>query len=172
MLSFLIPRHRLSEAPGPSQAAWLWYTLCTSVSLEDRCWNPDVHLWLSPCPEAELSSHDAHRGHKAEGMNGPSLTEDVFWGFPCGSVVKNPPANAGDAGDMVFNPWVEKIPRRREQLPTAIFWPGELHGLCNPWGHKELGTTEPLSLQLKKSPHSNEDPAEAKTEDEMVGWHH
>ena len=22
------------------------------------------------------------------------------WGFPCGSVVKNPPARAGDAGDM------------------------------------------------------------------------
>ena len=61
-----------------------------------------------------------------------------------------------------LDPWVGKIPRRREQLPTAIFWPGELHGLCNPWGHKELGMTEPLSLQLKKSPHSNEDPAEAK----------
>ena len=43
-------------------------------------------------------------------MNCPALTEDVFWGFPCGSVAKNPPANAGDAGGMVFSPWVEKIP--------------------------------------------------------------
>ena len=28
-----------------------------------------------------------------------------------------------------FNPWVEKIPWRRERLPTSVFWPGEFHGL-------------------------------------------
>ena len=27
-----------------------------------------------------------------------------------------------------FNPWVGKIPWRREQLPTPVFWPGEFHG--------------------------------------------
>ena len=27
-----------------------------------------------------------------------------------------------------------------------VFWPGELHGLCNPSGHKESDMTEPLSL--------------------------
>ena len=27
------------------------------------------------------------------------------------------------------NPWVGKIPWRREQLPTPVFWTGELHGL-------------------------------------------
>ena len=26
-------------------------------------------------------------------------------------------------------PWVGKIPWRRERLPTAVFWPGEFHGL-------------------------------------------
>ena len=26
-------------------------------------------------------------------------------------------------------PWVGKIPWRREQLPTPVFWPGEVHGL-------------------------------------------
>ena len=45
-----------------------------------------------------------------------------------------------------FDPWVEKIPWRREQLPTPVFWPGEFHGLYNPWGHKEPDTTERLSL--------------------------
>ena len=35
-----------------------------------------------------------------------------------------------------FNPWVGKIPWRREQLPTPEFWPGEFHGLCSPWGWK------------------------------------
>ena len=28
-----------------------------------------------------------------------------------------------------FNPWVGKIPWRRERLPTPVFWPGESHGL-------------------------------------------
>ena len=46
-----------------------------------------------------------------------------------------------------FNPWVRKIPWRREKLPTPVFWPGEFHGL-SPWGHKELGLTERLSLSL------------------------
>ena len=44
-----------------------------------------------------------------------------------------------------FDPWVGKIPWRREQLPTPVFWPVEFHGLCSPWDHKELDTTEQLS---------------------------
>ena len=32
-----------------------------------------------------------------------------YLGFPGGSVVKNPPASAGDAR-REFNPWVRKIP--------------------------------------------------------------
>ena len=34
----------------------------------------------------------------------------------------------------------------RERLPTPVFWPGELHGLYSPWGHKESDMTEGLSL--------------------------
>ena len=30
----------------------------------------------------------------------------------------------------VFDPWVGKIPWRRERLPTLVFWPREFHGLC------------------------------------------
>ena len=46
-----------------------------------------------------------------------------------------------------FNPWVRKIPWRREWLPTPVFLPGELHGQWSlmgysPWGRKELDTTE------------------------------
>ena len=26
-----------------------------------------------------------------------------------------------------FDPWVGKIPWRREKLPTPVFWPGEFH---------------------------------------------
>ena len=47
-----------------------------------------------------------------------------------------------------FDPWVRKIPWRRERLPTPVFWPGGFHGLYNPRGHKESDTTELLSLSL------------------------
>ena len=45
-----------------------------------------------------------------------------------------------------FDPWDGKIPWRRERLPTPVFWPGELHGLYSPWGHKESDMNERLSL--------------------------
>ena len=45
-----------------------------------------------------------------------------------------------------FDPWVGKIPWRREKLSTAVFWPGEFHGLYSLWGCKELDMTEWLSL--------------------------
>ena len=47
-----------------------------------------------------------------------------------------------------FDPWVGKIPWRRERLPTPVFWPGEFHGLYSPWGGKELDTTERLFTSL------------------------
>ena len=31
-------------------------------------------------------------------------------GFPCGSVVKNSPANSGDAGDLGSSPGMERSP--------------------------------------------------------------
>ena len=45
-----------------------------------------------------------------------------------------------------FNSWGEKIPWRRERLPTPVFWPGEFHELYSSWGHKESDTTERLSV--------------------------
>ena len=51
-----------------------------------------------------------------------------------------------------FDPWVWKIPRRRERLPTPVFWPGEFRGLHSSQGHKELDMTERLSLPTSKEP--------------------
>ena len=76
----------------------------------------------------------------------------VIWlypqlGFPGGSAGKESACNAGDLGWRPgFNPWVGKIPWRRERLPTPLFWLGEFHGLYSPWGRKELDRTERLSL--------------------------
>ena len=47
-------------------------------------------------------------------------------------------------GKPGFNPWVGKIPWRRERLPTPVVWPGEFHELYSPWGLKEPDMTEQL----------------------------
>ena len=63
-------------------------------------------------------------------------------GFPGGSVVKNP-VNAGDLGSI---PALGRSPGEGDRLHTPVFCPGECHGLNSPWGRKESGTTEQLSL--------------------------
>ena len=65
-------------------------------------------------------------------------------GFPGGSVIKNLPANAGDAGSI---PGSGRSPQRRKWQPTPVLLPGESHGGrslvgYSPWSHKELDTTE------------------------------
>ena len=55
-----------------------------------------------------------------------------------------------------LNPWVRKIPWRREWLPTPIFLPGEPHGQrslvgYSPWSLKEPYTTELLTLNFFSS---------------------
>ena len=86
--------------------------------------------------------------------NNPGLT------LACGSNGKENSCNAGDLPG--FNPSVRKIPWRREWLPTSAFSPGEFHGQrsladYSPWGHKELDTTEWLSLsgQFRQYPSGN-----------------
>ena len=53
-----------------------------------------------------------------------------------------------------FDPWVGKIPWRREWLPTPAFWPRKFHGLYSPWDCKKSDTTEQLSLSLSYIPKS------------------
>ena len=66
-------------------------------------------------------------------------------------MVKESLCNMGDLGSIpelgtglgsLSCPW------RREQLPTPVFWPRDFHGLYLPWGRKESGMTEQLSLSL------------------------
>ena len=54
-----------------------------------------------------------------------------------------------------FDPWVGKIPWRREWLPTLVFLPRESHGQrspvgYSPWGCKESDTAGQLSKQKSK----------------------
>ena len=68
-------------------------------------------------------------------------THTDIWASLVAQLVKNLPQR----GRPGFDPWVGKIPWRRERLPTPIFWPAEFHGLYSSWGQKkESHTTEQL----------------------------
>ena len=66
---------------------------------------------------------------------GPSFTEGpmVNQGFPGGSVVKNPPANAGD---------LSLIPGSGRSPAGGNGNPLQYSGMLSPWGPKELDATE------------------------------
>ena len=52
-----------------------------------------------------------------------------------------------------FDPWVGRIPWRREWQPTPVLLPGEFHrrrSLMGPWGRKELDTAEWRTLPLSR----------------------
>ena len=65
---------------------------------------------------------------------------------------KNPTFDVGDVIDKVIEPWVGKILWRRKWQPTPVFLSGKFQGQrklagYDPWGHKELDTTEQLSTE-------------------------
>ena len=61
-------------------------------------------------------------------------------GFPGGSDGKESAGNAGGLGLIPgFNPWVGKIPLRREGLPTLVRLLGEFHGQRSLVGHSPRG---------------------------------
>ena len=81
-------------------------------------------------------------------MNNSYGQENNKLGFPGGSDGKESACNVGDPGLI---PGSGRFPWRREWQPTPVFLPGEFHGQMSlagysPWGHKELDTTERLTL--------------------------
>ena len=60
------------------------------------------------------------------------------WASPVAQLVKNLPA--------LWETWVQPLgwedPLEKGKATTLVFWPGEFHGLCRPWGCKESDTTE------------------------------
>ena len=81
-------------------------------------------------------------------MDSPKTEANLYftWGFPGGSDGKDSNYNVGD-------PWVGKIPWRREWQPTPVFLPREFHGQrslagYSPWSRTELDTTEQLNIYL------------------------
>ena len=96
----------------------------------------------STCNAGDLCSIPGSGRSAGEGIGYPL---QYSWASLVAQLVKNPPA----MWRLGFDPWVRKMPWRRERLPTPVFWPEEFHGLYSPWGQKESDTTEQLSLHFK-----------------------
>ena len=62
-----------------------------------------------------------------------------FKGFLGGSVVKNPPANAGDVDSI---PGLNRSPRIKKWQPTPIFLPIKSHGQRSRVGYSSKGSKE------------------------------
>ena len=50
---------------------------------------------------------------------------NILLGFPCGTVVKNPPASSGDTRDVGLIPELGKFPGVGNGNPTPVPFPGE-----------------------------------------------
>ena len=63
----------------------------------------------------------------------------VILGFPGGSVAKNPPANAGDAGSI---PGLGRSAGEGNGNPPEYSWPGKSHELKEPGGLLSIGVAK------------------------------
>ena len=96
-----------------------------------------VHLGFPNSSVDNESACDAGDPSSIPGLGrssgkGVGYSLQYSWASLVAQLVKNLSAT----GRPGFDPWAWKIPCRK-RLPTPVFWPGEFHGLCSPWGHRE-----------------------------------
>ena len=108
--------------------------------------------WASP--SKGILSPLAHSRLQELSLHLVVLKSDVLiftpGGFPDGSDGKKKKKKCLHCRRLQFNPWVKKIPWRREWKPTPVFLTGEFHGQkrldgYNPRYHKESDTAERLT---------------------------
>ena len=110
-------------------------------------------FWGFPCGPAgkESACNAGDPGSIPESERSAGEGIGYFLQYSWGSLVSQVVENQRiclQCGTPAFNPWIGKIPGRRERLPSPVFWPGDFHGLYSPWDHRESDTTEWLSLSL------------------------
>ena len=79
----------------------------------------------SACNAGDPGSIPGSRRSAGEGIGYPV---QYFGASLVAQLVNNPPTIQRPQ----FDPWVGKIPLRRESLPTPVFWPREFYGLDSP----------------------------------------
>ena len=114
------------------------------------CWHST--FWLLGFPHSSVGKESTCNAGDPSSIPGSGRSTGEGIGYPLqysgASLVAQLIKNFPQCGRSGFNPWVGKIPRKRERLPTPVFWPGECHGLYSPWSCKESDITERSSLSL------------------------
>ena len=148
--------HTLGTRAHPWRQPWLPLPSCICKLAPSNCFSwrlqgtRDRDLSAKPgpahhCPGALRRNHFASelQAEELKGTRGPPglarglTTSSVPKASLVTQTVKNPPAVQRPG----FDPWVGKIPWRRERLPTPGFWPGDSPGQRNlagdsPRGHR------------------------------------
>ena len=70
--------------------------------------------------------------------------------------------SACNARDLAFDPWVGKIPLKREWLPALVFFPGESHEQRSLAGHSPRGGTELDTTEVTYHAHITQNSTELK----------
>ena len=135
LLNTLHPKYLTQHGVSSRKAGSAWFTLCSEERAQ--CQAVRNHEWMHGGWVNDWASEWVgwHQSTSCKGL--PSW---LSWWRIC--------LQCRRPG---FDPWVGKIPWRRERLPTPVFWPGEFHGLDGPRGRKESDTTEQLALTVCKT---------------------
>ena len=137
---------------------------CDSLlNLLTTLWAPEKkRSWFLSSRREKVSCAGATQNSRWRG-------EKKEWIFPSGRelvrvsqvavVVKNPPADAGDARDSGLIPELGRS-SGGGNCKLLIFLPGKFHGQrsladYSPWGHKELDTTDELSAHTHTRTHTH-----------------
>ena len=95
---------------------------------------------LPACPpgpgtdKSEGLSSPSPKGRKARCFCFSALLRGLPLLGPCEDLAVTQMVMCLKFGRPGFDPWVGKIPWRRERLPTLVFRPGEFRGQNSPWG--------------------------------------
>ena len=147
-LPFPSPMHEIEK--------WKWSHWVVSNSQRPHGLKPTrlLHPWGFPGKSTGMGCHCLLHSYSLVNSISPKLSSQykrLRLRLALASMVAQMVKNLPEMGRPSFNPWIRKIPWRREWLPTPVFLPGESHGLrnlagYNPQGRKELDTTEQLTL--------------------------
>ena len=136
--------NKISQADGLSNR-----NLFFTVLKAGKCWYGQFLMRTALLAYRQLPpgfipawQRHTHRENKFSDICSYKGTNPIM-GFPGGSVVKNLPANAGDAGRIPrFDPCIRRSSWRRKWQPIPVILPRKSHGERNLVGHSPWQVTK------------------------------
>ena len=133
--------------PSPGSSAWAWN--CPQMALHMASWTSlrmRPGFWQEVSQELNPKEQDPLRKHRPSlslRYTSSTLKLGLPWCLTWSKICL-------ECGRPRFDPWVRKIPWRREWQPTPVFLPGEFHWLrslvsYSPWSRREPDMAEWLT---------------------------